>query len=566
MPNKNHHTQTHKQNKQTKQTKKSNQLCNVVENEIKLVSKKTSKLTIFTNYNKYIMTQLEQLYQSHLPLIQKIINIHYQLKMKHRYTFTKKVINVNKEKKYKLPHIPALLNYLLSSSTEPFKTTSTINKTPNYRIIEEHIQHILKIIQHNQRDIYQYLHDNIELGNEIIIFINNNYKNLLEHFPELEFHSLLYNSFTSFKILETLENDTISLQTISLRYNGKTYKNLIFLFDYNQNNRKYKKSFNDVNDIIHRILFFNEFLETDKLPNKFIFFLTDMKKVIDSNLENTAHFRTLNINSAVTNGHDIIIYRKEELLKSIFHELIHFHDMDYKFITGKHKQQLFAYILNNHHISNDNEYLFYECITESLTNFLNVIYSIHPIYPLHQTKLNDNKTTNIPTNNNIKKQFITHFKNELIFSTLQISKILKLCGFKSWIDFINKTKMNNSTTKIQKIFKQDSCIFSYYILKLYILLNMNDYLNNILDAKLYFKPTDATIENLINIFENSKNNKYLDDMLTFLLNHFFNKNQLTEELTGTSQKKITKQLSKKISQVSNAVNIYKTLRMTCLHN
>jgi hypothetical protein len=315
-----------------------------------------------------------------------------------------------------------------------------------------------------------------------------------------------------------------------------------------------------------------------------------MKKVIDSNLENTAHFRTLNINSAVTNGHDIIIYRKEELLKSIFHELIHFHDMDYKFITGKHKQQLFAYILNNHHISNDNEYLFYECITESLTNFLNVIYSIHTVNTVNpinsiKNKLNSNQDSSNqdssnqdssnqdssnqdssnPSNNKIKNQFITYFKNELIFSTLQISKILKLCGFKSWIDFINKTKMNNSTTKIQKIFKQDSCVFSYYILKLYILLNMNDYLNNILDAKLYFKPTDATIENLINIFENSKNNKYLDDMLTFLLNYFFNKNQLTNQITGKTKEKIVKQLSKKISQVSNSVNIYKTLRMTCIN-
>ena len=124
------------------QTQTNNQLCNVVENEIKLVSKKTSKLTIFTNYNKYIMTQLEQLYQSHLPLIQKIINIHYKLKMKYQYTFTKEVINVNGDNKYKLPHLPALLNYLLSLSTG----TNTINKTPNYRIIEEHIQNILNII------------------------------------------------------------------------------------------------------------------------------------------------------------------------------------------------------------------------------------------------------------------------------------------------------------------------------------------------------------------------------------------------------------------------------------
>ena len=39
------------------------------------------------------------------------------------------------------------------------------------------------------------------------------------------------------------------------------------------------------------------------------------------------------VNSAVTDGETITIYRAEEMLKSLYHELIHYYKLDFLFTT-----------------------------------------------------------------------------------------------------------------------------------------------------------------------------------------------------------------------------------------
>ena len=82
---------------------------------------------------------------------------------------------------------------------------------------------------------------------------------------------------------------------------------------------------------------------------------------------NKFHFKTININTAVTNGLDIIIYRCEELLKSVFHELIHFHNLDFR----NTPKQLITYLKTTHNINSGNQYIVFESITEVLANILN---------------------------------------------------------------------------------------------------------------------------------------------------------------------------------------------------
>ena len=259
------------------------------------------------------------------------------------------------------------------------------------------------------------------------------------------------------------------------------------------------------------------------MPNKLIIFLTNQEKEIDNELEHKAHFRTLNVNSAVTNGQDIIIYREQELLKSIFHELIHFHLLDFRVIPSE--SNILEYLKKTHNISEDNKYLLYECITESLANILNNIYSGH-----------------------FKKDFKNNFINELIFSTLQVAKILKICKYTSWEEFtlINtqtqqtqqthtQTHTHTHTHNTKKQFKQDSCVFSYYILKLYILLNIDEYWS-ILDKQLKFIPSPDNFTKLIAIFEKGRTDKHLASIINSILQ---------------SQKQ------------SNNI-IVKTLRMTCI--
>jgi hypothetical protein len=294
-------------------------------------------------------------------------------------------------------------------------------------------------------------------------------------------------------------------------------------------------------EIIKRILFFNTFLETDTYPDKFIVFLTNNKKEIDTELEEEAHFKTINVNTAVTNTKDIIIYREQELLKSIFHELIHFHQLDFRHISDTILNKIINYLITTHNINTNNEYLLYECITETLANILNTIYY----------------SVNI-------KQFHTHLQDEILFSTLQMCKIMHICKYKKWSDFsLSNSNMNmnievevdqdtlhkSKTKSIQ--FKQESCVFSYYILKLYILLQLDTYFKTVLDRKMKFIQTENSFNKLIEIFDASRKNSILET----IINHI---------LKGLNSKHIYKTKKTKKNKKINKIN--KTLRMTCLES
>jgi hypothetical protein len=350
-------------------------------------------------------------------------------------------------------------------------------------------------------------------------------------FPSIKFHQLLINSFTSYKILEDIEKNMTSLSIGSLEYNKNNYDNLLYIFNDTQEDKDARYS-SEINSefrniyylgykIIQRLLFFNEFLGTDKLPHKLIIFLTNQEKEIDDALEHKAHFRSLNVNTAVTNGQDIIIYREQELLKSVFHELIHFHQLDFRTIPPNSEKVILDYLKKTHNIAPNNEYLLYECITESLANILNNIYS------------RDTRNSNLNL-----KHFKANFIDELLFSTFQVAKILRICNYNSWAEFALLDSNSFAKHNTAKQFKQDSCVFSYYILKLYILLNIDEYWSTILDNHLKFIPNENNFNKLIGIFEKGRKDIHLAKMINSLLE-------------GHKTNKIH-------------TKIQKTLRMTCV--
>jgi len=531
--------------------------------------KSIADIKIYNEYEKYIKSVINKLVVSKSLLINNIFNISlkkdyiitYKETYLDTYTIIPPVINIFRYLLLK----PELFNLFTLSEK------SLLNKEfllDNTNISNDNIISQFSNIQKSK--IYNFL-DNSPLGKKLLSiyysFSEDNIKKneLYEKYPSLVFHSLLINSFTSFKIIEDLELNIKKVICISVKWQNKNYENLVYLFMYDKTmiysdmkekekekeNHKQKHTtiknntyLNKINnEIISRILFFNTFLNIDTMPDKFIFFLTNNKKEIDNNLMDTMHFKTININTAVTNGHDIIIYREQELLKSIFHELIHFHNLDFKTIPT----DIIDYLIKTHNINKDNQYLLYECITETLTNILN----------------------NIFLSSNIK-EFSINLKNEILFSTLQVFKILNLCGYKKWDAFAllddktaSRYSNNNSNSKTQ--FKQDSCVFSYYILKLYILLNIDTYFEKCIDNKLTFIKTTIGINNLKTIFNNARYNIQLKNIIDNMLN----KTSQTSKVSQTSKTSKTPIKSNKyIGKISkNTISkINKTLRMTCLDN
>lgn len=498
-----------------------NNLCKQSQQSQQSITQSTSPETLST-YRKYLTTLTKEFTSNHKPILDKLFSIkqnptsYYNLKLKHSTN------TLSSNTTLKIPPFIEIFKHLITQPTiskyfTPPELTTLQNILTSPTAQRADVLGALHLPSNHT--IYTQLHNNSELGNKLVesYYKEFNSLNLESKYPSTRFHQLLINGFTSFKILEDIEKNINSVSIGSLEYKGKSYKDILYIF---HNSREYAASrINQLsNQVIQRLLFFNEFLQTNKLPQKFIIFLTKQEKEIDDTLEHHQHFRTININTAVTNGRDIIIYREQELLKSVFHELIHFHQLDFRWYPNTHVENtILAYLKKTHNIAENNEYLLYECITETLANILNNIYS--------------RGTKNIYT-------FQNNLIDEIIFSTFQVSKILKICKYTSWEEF---TLLETHKPNPKKHFKQDSCVFSYYILKLYLLLNLNEYCRDILDNYLKFNPTPENFNKLIAIFGKGRTNPILAKFINSLLLNYSSK-----------------------TKYSKKTKINKTLRMTCI--
>jgi len=497
---------------------------------IKTKQSKISNKNTYTKYNNYIKKIVKSFVNSQHTLLDTIFKIKKECKFD--ITYKEEMLYNNT---YTIPPFIDIFRYLI-----------TINEFISQFTLEEQ-KILIENLNNNKtkEDCYTFL-DTSQIGKKLLSIYNtlmyNNsslYNNLLIKFPSIKFHSLLINSFTSYKILEDLETNIKKVILFSIQWKGIKLDNIIYLFIYdNETFDTHKEILNLGREIINRLLFFNEFLNTNKYPDRFILFLTDKKKEIDKELIEQLHFKTINVNTAVTNTKDIIIYRKEELFKSIFHECIHFHNLDFRTVSQTLLATIINYLIKTHNIDSNNDYLLYECVTEILANVLNTIYYSGDI-----------------------KNMSINLENEILFSTLQVSKILKICNYKQWTDFSLDNKINNNTNNkntntnntltikktinrktLKKQFKQDSCVYSYYILKLYILLNLSIYFNTIIDNKLKFIETEETFNKLIKLFDVSRTNLILKEIINSMLKGLY--------LEDKTNKNINK----------------KTLRMTCLES
>jgi len=535
-----------------KHKSRSGDICNSSNNLLKQLSTPT----LYNKYKTYISNISHKFTISQTNILSKLFDI----KNSNEVYLSYKIHDLDETTQ--IPPFIDIFKYLITqqefiSKFTPDEQMQLLNKFALY--IPETIKPTINTTNTKNKikyKIYKYLAKS-KLGNKLLKTyqsISSALQNELNtKYPSLQFHSLLINNFTSLEIIEDLELRMKKIIIFSFHWNSKKYDNLVYLYLYDDtlggssgsgssgssgsgsgsgsSNNKYieKLGYN----ILLRILFFNILLDTDVLPNKFIIFLTDKKKEIDDDVISHMHFKTININSAVTNGHDIIIYREQELLKSIFHELIHFHNMDFRAIP----KTIIEYLIKTHNIKPDNEYLLYECVTETLANIFNNIFISRDI-----------------------NEFNRNLTNEILFSTMQVAKILKICKYKTWNEFAllkhNEArpklspKHKHTTTHTTQLhlhndkthFKQDSCVLSYYILKFYIMLNLDTYFKSCLDTKLMFIKTENSFNSLINIFDTSRNNIELLEIINSILSN----------------------KSKKSNLKGNKTN--KTLRMTCLES
>lgn len=286
-------------------------------------------------------------------------------------------------------------------------------------------------------------------------FFMNLYKNLKNIISNTEMN--LNN--ISIKISDKIPNDYLIDSDFTSQY-IKDYIDKYLNYSYNikyENNtivyftdKKIENNKNNLN-IINKILFIIEIIKklfNRKYSQKIIFFETDKKKEFSNN-NKIEILNSNNINTAFTvieynnkNGY-ILLFRKEECIKVLIHELIHSNLIDELLIYSKKSKDFKDLFCSNYKV------LLNEGVTETLACILNIF-----ILSILQNKS--------------LKDLDKMFEKEYEYSNYICSKIKSYYNIQHIKDII-KNKNNNK--ECITYFPQYTNVFSYYFLKNILLTN-----------------------------------------------------------------------------------------------
>jgi hypothetical protein len=198
-----------------------------------------------------------------------------------------------------------------------------------------------------------------------------------------------------------------------------------------------------------------------------------------------------NINSGSTYpGISIICWRREEFQKVLIHELVHYYNFDF-FSTDNYYHQLNNMIQIPKIIGSD---MLNECYTESCTIMILIIFR----FLMMNNQISGQNKENIlnkydyEDNQNNYNEFNNYFnkylKIEISFSMFQLGKIISIFGGDSFQDLV--------TGKI--IIKQNTSFRSYFLIKLILLCNTNEFLNIMNESIMIANDRLIDFGNLIN--------------------------------------------------------------------
>lgn len=317
-----------------------------------------------------------------------------------------------------------------------------IKYTPNINDFEVFVKWYREHIEHIDFDKIHKVMDNI-----------SQYKNLIEIYLTIfkpipnraKLHDMIYdNKFIGLAVhheVESLDIEYINYSIINTKTNNKHTVELYI--------PQYAQHLN-----IDRICQIIQIMENLALDNN-IQSVPIKLSVICSNAEKRIYPEVKiicsdNVNSGSTiPGITITCWRKEEFYKVLIHELIHYYHFDFSIMDSSY-QKLDDLIQLP---SVEGFDAINECYTES---FAIIIHSLMFAY----------QNNNSLNNSQLITEFYEILKTEISFITFQVAKILSIFGASTIKDYFSG--------KI--ILRQQTSFRSYFIIKLMLLLNINDLL------------------------------------------------------------------------------------------
>lgn len=258
----------------------------------------------------------------------------------------------------------------------------------------------------------------------------------------LELHNLTYDSiFISNDVIHHIESEDLNYKIYS---NANTE---IHIYHPNSNDGP------DIQLIMRIIDFYRTLLNKKTNTNifvKLVVFYGEQKKFICSK---GLPLCSDNVNSGLSmKGVVIHIWRKEEFYKVLIHELIHYFGVDF-YISNLLYQQL------NKHFQKVIRIKGVDRINESYTEILAI--AIHSVLYAYLNNL----------------QFSDVFSYEILFTNLQVAKILDHFNCIEYLDNTDDTYNTNQLQKEQNQIKQNTSVFSYYVVKCMFMENFDKFLD-----------------------------------------------------------------------------------------
>lgn len=403
------------------------------------------------------------------------------------------------------------------------------------------LEELIKFIKNNKKEFVFNNKSNLEY-NDLLKYIYNifksfikNYKNHNINIDSIKYKSTNKNFYKYYEniikkylingeyIFQEVKNyvqnkNNIEIIKYYIKYNTYNF-NIDFINYLDNNNRLSDENIKNYIEII--LIIFDLLLNLTKnrlkcgtIQFNIYIFLTPFKKQLNKNIYNDNNYDTIintkNVNTGYCYGCNkecnIILYRQEDFLKTLIHELLHTLGIDkfiYENLNIDTENKLIKQIFN----VEDNNNLGYginESYVEFWANFLNIcVYSF------------------LTTNN--YKVFFDNVniltKMEQIHSFVQTVKILNYNNIQ-YKDIINFKKNN--------IYKENTHILSYYIIKSILLYNIYDFIKFIkcCTKDIIFENNYNNIEKFINYISKISVDDNILNNLNIIHNYFVQNNNL----------------------------------------
>ena len=386
-------------------------------------------------------------------------------------------------------------------------------------------------VQQRETDnILSILYEDIRVSERFVnILLENNKVNISKgSIKNLPKSKLISSNFVPESTMKTIKQAKIYI-TVNCKIYDKNVKIYIIPFDRKTETNNYTSFIKHVLIIIRMLLIYSS--NSDGSLTVY-FYLTNDKKILPKNP--LCILGPNNCNTAVTtacdNNGEILIYREEECIKVLIHEIFHNFCLD---MNGFNYNNLKNNIVNLFEIKSDME------ISETYSEFwATIINSLLSSYFMLDDPCDRESFL-------LYSEFCLEFEKS--FSIYQTIKILDFMGL-TYNELISNTEDNKSLKSV--LYREKTNVFTYYVLKLILLCNYDLFLkwcqqNN--SMLLKFRKTPQTLKSFYNFIHN----KYKDKDLLKDLN---NKNGILQLYTGL----------KKGHKFPYKEKIQKTTRMTII--